>query len=92
MTVTDDSSVDAARLPVLLPLLVTTGALSIASSLFVSNYWGMGIAMTTLVLAACLLKGASARARAWVIGLATAGFALGLMAMLMKIVVMNTQG
>lgn len=76
-----DSSVAA-------PFLLTLGAISVALSFFVSNYWGMGLAAVTAALATWMLGKSQRTTWTWVMGLAAIGFFIGVTALLMKIVVM----
>ena len=71
------------------PLLIVGGIASIICSLFVSNYFGMGLAIGTVIGAALDRKNLSSKAWNWVVGLSAIGFFLGLTALLMKIFLIN---
>lgn len=74
---------------ILFPVLICSGIASIVCSFFVSNYFGMGLAIGTAIAAFIGLKDVSRGAWNWVIGLCAIGFFVGFSALLMKIFMMN---
>lgn len=78
-------------LPLTTAFLLLLGAISIVLSMFISNYWGMGVASVTVVLAVLMMGKSSRSSWNWVMTLAAIGFFLGVSAMLMKIAVMYVQ-
>lgn len=75
--------------PILLPVLICSGIVSIVCSFFISNYFGMGLAIGTAIAAFLGLRNVSRSARNWVMGLCAIGFFVGFSALLMKIFMMN---
>ncbi len=75
--------------PTFQPILIAAGMASIVFSFAISNYWGMGIAIATIVAALVTLKNSTRTGWNWVIGLAAIGFFLGLTALIMKVIVNN---
>ena len=67
------------------PLLIVGGIVSIIFSMFINNYFGMGLAAGTIIGAALIRKDLSQTAWNWVLGLSAIGFFLGVTALLMKI-------
>jgi hypothetical protein len=71
----------------LVPMVIIIGIGSILFSFAVSNYVGMALAITALLVTQFALKGVSRSVWSWCVGLATTGFAMGFAALLMRIVV-----
>lgn len=82
---------DQDRTPGFFPILIFTAVASIFLSMFLSAYGGIGLALLTIVVAVVALENASRSAWNWVIGMATCGFIIGCMALLMKVIVMNAR-
>ena len=76
-----------ARRNALVPLVLLMGIGSIVCSFAISNYWGMAIAIVALLVSQFALKNVSRSVWNWCVSLATTGFALGLAALLMRIMV-----
>ena len=74
-----------------LPILLMLGAASVLCSLAISQYWGMGLAVLTLVGGSVTLTKSSRSAWNWVVALASIGFCLGLTSLLMQLIVISQQ-
>lgn len=71
----------------LVPVVLLIGIGSIICSFAISNYWGMALAIAALCMTQFGLKDVSRNVWVWCVSLATTGFALGISAFLMRIVV-----
>ena len=71
----------------LVPLVLLLGIGSVVFSFAISNYWGMALAITALLISQFGLKSVSRTVWVWCVSLATTGFALRLAALFMRILV-----
>jgi Flp pilus assembly protein protease CpaA len=71
----------------LVPLVILLGIGSVVCSFAISNYLGMALAITALLISHFSLKRVSQTVWVWCISLASTGLALGLAALFMRILV-----
>jgi hypothetical protein len=88
---TSNLPLSQSRRNALVPLALMLGIGSVICSFGISNYWGMALAVATLLITQFGLQGSSRTAWTWSVALGSTGFALGLMAFLMKILLDSLQ-
>lgn len=81
------SQVSPANRNTFVPLALLLGLGSVVSSFAISNYLGMALALITFLLTHVALKSVSRSVWIACVTLATSGFALGLAALFMRILV-----
>ena len=70
-----------------IPVVLMLGLSSIVCSFAISNYWGMSLAIVALLLTQFTLQKAGRSIWILCVALASIGFALGLAALLMRLVI-----
>lgn len=86
MEATNSPSMQGSR-NAFIPVVLLMGIGSIVCSFAISNYWGMALAVTALLLLQFGLKDVPRSVWSWCMAFATTGFAIGLAALLMRMFV-----
>ncbi len=71
----------------LIPVVLLMGVGSVVCSFAISNYWGMTLAIIALLISQFALRNVSRTVWFWCVTLASTGFAIGLLALLMRVFV-----